>query len=477
MAVDVHHRAAAAHLHQLVKLQHHGHPLAGAVIAADRGDGGAVGVVAVVAEGEGHVVVDNVNPLNWDRICPRSTIGVDIGEFYRIHNFKGACCILRSDGKRILCPLLHVLCLRRLQFWTPVVALIDSSDTGDLDTGRGWNNDLVIHRRYITIDGGIIETRVIAVALSHHQIQAVVCNEAFLIGLRIVKSLDQRFHRLNQYFLTQFNINALGIVQGHHVCCTEGSRSVISNAGGEIRQADIPHQGDGGGVAEAAAVLEDNAAGVGKLHHGGLIAVDRLAVYLDGAVVRTLGGDLHIELHIRQVRCGGIAQGLAGGGAVQGELISIGRARGIAQVDRYGIDVRTQQLRLEGGGKGNLPAAAEGEGLGANLAAAGIVQRQRKIQGDISALARQCGRVALEGDSAGLHLIEEAVEILHRFAGEGAVGEIGLLDSLELLLDLHNGFEIAQGNGRAVHIAHLGEVGGRILQERHDLVEGHVLAI
>ena len=223
--------------------------------------------------------------------------------------------------------------------------------------------------------------------------------------------------------------------------------------------------------------MEDNAAGVGKLHHGGLIAVNCLAGRLDGAVVRPLGGDLHIELHVRQVRRGGIAQGLAGGGAVQGELISIGRARGIAQVDRYGIDVRTQQLRLEGGGKGNLPAAAEGEGLGANLAAAGIVQRQRKIQGDIAALARQCGRVALEGDTAGLHLIEEAVEILHRFAGEGAVGEVGLLDSLELLLDLHDGLEIAQGNGRAVHIAHLGEVGGRILQERHDLVEGHGFAI
>ena len=69
MAVDVHHRAAAAHLHQLVKLQHHGHPLAGAVIAADRGDGGAAGVVAVVAEGDGLMVEAYVNPFNWSGIC------------------------------------------------------------------------------------------------------------------------------------------------------------------------------------------------------------------------------------------------------------------------------------------------------------------------------------------------------------------------------------------------------------------------
>ena len=67
MAVDVHHRAAAD-LDQLVKLQHHGHPLAGAVIAADRGDGGAAGVVAVVAEGDGLIVEAYVNPSNWNGI-------------------------------------------------------------------------------------------------------------------------------------------------------------------------------------------------------------------------------------------------------------------------------------------------------------------------------------------------------------------------------------------------------------------------
>ena len=191
---------------------------------------------------------------------------------------------------------------------------------------------------------------------------------------------------------------------------------------------DIPRQGDGGGVAEiASCVLEDDTLGIGKFHRGSLIPLDHLVGQLDGFIVPAQSVDLHLNCCIVRVLIGDKRQGVAEMIFVKGDRIRTGTA---SQIDIYRGDVLIQQLRLEGDSEGNFPASFQGEWLRFKPVVFYVCEPHSLIQRDIAALARQCGRVALEGDTAGLHLIEEAVEILHRFAGEGAVGEIGLLDSL-----------------------------------------------
>ena len=110
LAVDVHHRAALIHLHQLVELQQDGYPLAGAV-GAFRGGGGDGGGVVVIGEGDGLRVVDGdvnrsviVSVLshhidllqgdiggNWEALrAGRCDIDVDIIRIMRPHEIRVA---------------------------------------------------------------------------------------------------------------------------------------------------------------------------------------------------------------------------------------------------------------------------------------------------------------------------------------------------------------------------------------------------
>ena len=85
---------------------------------------------------------------------------------------------------------------------------------------------------------------------------------------------------------------------------------------------------------------------------------------------------------------------------------------------------------------------------------------------------RHPGGDALEGDSLGLELIHQAVQTVQRRPREGLAGEVGRLNPLKLLLDLNDGLQIAQRDGGAVHISHLAQVGGRVLQQLYHLVQG-----
>ena len=91
---------------------------------------------------------------------------------------------------------------------------------------------------------------------------------------------------------------------------------------------------------------------------------------------------------------------------------------------------------------------------------------------------RLCGRGGiLQTDALQLQLLHQAIEILQGFPGKLLVGEIGVLDPLQLLFDLDHSLQIAQRHRSPIHVGYTGEIRGGIFQLLHDSRQCQHLAV
>ena len=102
-----------------------------------------------------------------------------------------------------------------------------------------------------------------------------------------------------------------------------------------------------------------------------------------------------------------------------------------------------------------------GGGISINTAVAALLVENQLIP-------RVVGR---QGHALALELGQQAVDIFQGLAVEGAAGEVGLLEILQLPLNGDDGLQVAQGNGYPVHRRHLGQVHSRVGQQGLDLIQ------
>ena len=235
-------------------------------------------------------------------------------------------------------------------------------------------------------------------------------------------------------------------------------------------------------VGIVAAVPEhQTAGGVGEVEGPGQIAVE---AGLHSGIAVADSADLDPHTVGSAGLGGGQCTAPGGGGIVPGQLHGDGAGRGDG--DRYFhtfqevSQTARVQREIEADGLTALGVVVDGEVTGIAVVIS-CLQRDLLERGDIHRLPSQKthrrARSRLELKPLGLELVQQAVEGLQGFLREGRTGEVGLLDPLKFPLDLQDGLQVPQGDGGAVHIAHLAQVGGRVGQQGFHLVQGVLLPV
>ena len=134
-------------------------------------------------------------------------------------------------------------------------------------------------------------------------------------------------------------------------------------------------------------------------------------------------------------------------------------------------------------GEGDLlicggPGGLHGDGILAVFFGGG-----RPSDGQPHVVVHPGGAHALQGIGGQHHHIpvgpglRQVVEVVDLLVGQVLLGEVGGLEIGQIPLDLHDGLEVGQGEIVAVHLHHFGKVGGRVVQDSLDLIQGVCLPV
>ena len=77
-----------------------------------------------------------------------------------------------------------------------------------------------------------------------------------------------------------------------------------------------------------------------------------------------------------------------------------------------------------------------------------------------------------QGHTLRLELGHQAVQVVLSLPLKGGSGKVLLLQILQLPLDGDDGFQVTQSDGHPIHLGHLRQIGGRVIEPSLDLLQG-----
>ena len=271
----------------------------------------------------------------------------------------------------------------------------------------------------------------------------------FLDLTGLLQQIDERGHRAHNAFI-HFQVNADIILIRLSILCLLYPHS--RNGGVQIRRLHSLREPHGVGIGIGAVALKHEVLGVGEVHRAGQLSVEMLTSRRGAA---RLNGQGHIPVR-------GTGQRFAVPAAQRDALLT----QCHCHRTQFG-----QALDVGDGHRENVPRLGRYGGADRFAGRAALKVFHIRDAGAAHRLGKQGGVFAHQADALVLELGHQAVQVVHGLPLEGPVGEVFLLDALQLPLDGDDGLQVPQGDGHPVHLRHLGQVGVRVGEQGLQLLQ------